>query len=346
MRLRHSPRSFFVHFPGPRGYDVATTPRTSHQSPRSAPAPSGAAGYVVATAAERQPAGACFFVTDDGLQLYTKGNMLHRGWVCCGLDSGALRRYDWNMIAHSPISASAAGTDRRALARDAQWAERMAALKQECEESESLADAALDQARIAARSGGLAARLAVRLAEFPAEGTGESTFEWAWVVIVLEEWARRPDGLTRDEAMAQGWAVLKQSRMRPRSEQAQKQLKLEMLEIEKEWGPAPEAADLDPQDEAEFSQRASAGLAKSEKSLALRQTLRRADAAALPQITAHQIARRRIRTTTLARIARARISALMHARLRVAHACISARAMRAGRAAAAHKRGRRLLLAV
>ena len=278
MRLRDSPRSFFAHFPGPRGYGVATTPTTSHQSPRRTPAPSVAFGYVVATAAEaaeRQPAGACFFVTDDGLQLYTKGTMLHHGGVWFRLDNGALWRYDWPMITHSPspISASAAGTDRRALAREAHLAE------------------------VISRSGEL----------MPS--------------IELVKYDDSPAAVA-----------------------AQK------LEVEKEWGPgwgpAPSPADLDPQDEADFLRRAEAELARSEKSLALRRILRRADAAALPQVTAHQIARRRIRTTTLARIARARISALMHARLRVAHACISARAMRAGRAAAAHKRGRRLLLAV
>lgn len=106
------------------------------------------------------------------------------------------------------------------------------------------------------------------------------------------------------------------------------------LEFGDEWGPAPDPADLDPQDEAEFAQRAAAEFAKSEKSLALRRILRHADAAALPQVTAHQIARRRFRDNTLARIARARIASLLHARMRVAHTCISARILRAGRAAA------------
>ena len=60
--------------------------------------------------------------------------------------------------------------------------------------------------------------------------------------------------------------------------------------------------------------------------------LRLADAAALPELLpAHQ--RQAHLARIIARAARDSLSALAHARLRVAHICITARAMRAGRAA-------------
>lgn len=68
--------------------------------------------------------------------------------------------------------------------------------------------------------------------------------------------------------------------------------------------------------------------------LRLADTLRVADAAALPDLLpAHQ--RQARLTNILARAARDSLSALAHARLRVAHICITARILRAGRASAA-----------
>ena len=68
--------------------------------------------------------------------------------------------------------------------------------------------------------------------------------------------------------------------------------------------------------------------------LRLADTLRVADAAALPELLpAHQ--RDAVLRNTLARFARDALSALAHARLRVAHICITARILRAGRASAA-----------
>ena len=68
--------------------------------------------------------------------------------------------------------------------------------------------------------------------------------------------------------------------------------------------------------------------------LRLAAALRVADAAALPEIAPeHQRAAHLF--DILARHARDTLSALAHARLRVAHICITARAMRAGRASAA-----------
>ena len=68
--------------------------------------------------------------------------------------------------------------------------------------------------------------------------------------------------------------------------------------------------------------------------LRLADTLRVADAAALPELLpAHQ--RHAHLARILARAARDTLSALAHARLRVAHICITARILRAGRAVAA-----------
>lgn len=87
------------------------------------------------------------------------------------------------------------------------------------------------------------------------------------------------------------------------------------------------------EEEAGFLLRAEEELARSEVSLKRYQSLCRADRAALPKIKPiHQHAS--VLANTLARIARARIASLLHARMRVAHTCISARILRAGRGAA------------
>ena len=108
-----------------------------------------------------------------------------------------------------------------------------------------------------------------------------------------------------------------------------------LREAEDRADPAPCAEDQAARaEEADFARRAEAELAESEKSLTLYRTLCRADRAALPEIApAHQRAAHL--SAILARLARADLAALIHARLRTIHAAITARILRAGRAVAA-----------
>ena len=101
--------------------------------------------------------------------------------------------------------------------------------------------------------------------------------------------------------------------------------------------PDPEFANDAADDDAWLRQRGAAWTLRAiarRRLLRLADTLRLADAAALPELLpAHQ--RAAILQNTLARAARARLAALIHARLRVIHVAAIARLARAGRSSAA-----------
>ena len=106
-----------------------------------------------------------------------------------------------------------------------------------------------------------------------------------------------------------------------------------LREAEDEADPAP-GADQAACVDADFARINEAELADSETALTLYRALCRADRAALPAIKpVHQHAG--LLSNILARAMRAALDALIHARLRVAHSCITARILRAGRAVAA-----------
>ena len=93
-------------------------------------------------------------------------------------------------------------------------------------------------------------------------------------------------------------------------------------------------AEADPAPRAYCAWIDEAELAGSETALEVYRSLCRADRAALPEIApAHQRAAHL--SAILARLARADLAALIHARLRTIHAAITARILRAGRAVAA-----------
>ena len=93
-------------------------------------------------------------------------------------------------------------------------------------------------------------------------------------------------------------------------------------------------AEADPAPRAYCAWIDEAELAGSETALEVYRSLCRADRAALPAIKpVHQHAG--LLSNILARLARDTLAALIHARLRVAHSCITARIARAGRAVAA-----------